>query len=133
MSYDTAPFSLPASEENLNLSPQVQETSAQFRILWAMPRFFLHLCNGSGFVEDEEGVELSGVDAAREQAIDALRDIMAGEMRRGEINMGSFIEIEDQDRKWVMTIPFHEAVRVTTEHSQRPNRGSPAEEAGEKP
>jgi hypothetical protein len=87
-----------------------------------MPRFYLHVCDGSGFSEDDEGVELAGPDEARRKAIDGLRDIMAGEMRRGEINMGSFIEIEDQEHRLVMTVSFAEAVRVTAEPGQRPER-----------
>ena len=46
-----------------------------------MPRFYLHLCNGTGFTEDDDGVELAGLDAARAAAIAALRDVMAGELR----------------------------------------------------
>lgn len=94
-----------------------------------MPRFYLHVCNGSGFVEDEEGTELSGLDEARQKAIDGLRDIMATEMRRGEINMGSFIEIEGEDHRLLMTVPFLEAVRVTSELGPRPDR-TPLQEEG---
>lgn len=97
-----------------------------------MPRYYLNICNGSGFVEDEEGFELPGLDAAREKAIDGLRDIMAGEMRRGEINMGSYIEIEDENHRVVMTVPFLEAVRVTTEHGQRGERPLPRPDGGAK-
>ena len=97
-----------------------------------MPRFYLHICNGTGFTEDEEGTDLADVEAARRKAIDGLRDIMATEMRRGEINMGSFIEIEDEQHQLVATIPFLEAVRVTAEAGQRPDRAPPPDEgAGE--
>ena len=88
-----------------------------------MPRYYLHVCNGTGFVEDEEGVELPGVDAARRQAIDGLRDIMAAEMRRGEVNMASFIEIEDEDRRLVSTVSFADAIHITSDQgSGRPGR-----------
>jgi hypothetical protein len=78
------------------------------------------LCNGNGFTEDEEGCDLPDLASARERAIAGLRDVLAGELRNGEIDLGSFIEIEDQDHAHLMTVPFAEAVRLTTEHAKRP-------------
>ena len=94
------------------------------RICRSMPLYYLHVCNGTGFVEDEEGLELPGLEAARSKAIDGLRDIMAAEMRRGEINMGAFIEIEGEDHQLLTIVPFSEAVRVSTEHGQGRDRSS---------
>ncbi len=85
-----------------------------------MPRFYFHLCNGNGFTEDEEGSEHSDVEAARASAIKGLRDIMAGEMQRGELNLGSFVEIEDEAKQLVMTVPFEDAVNVSSVKGERP-------------
>ena len=79
-----------------------------------VPRFYFHVCNGSGFTEDKEGTEHRNLVAARSNAIRGLRDIMAAELQRGELNLGSFIEIEDEDHQLVMTVPFAEAVSVTS-------------------
>ena len=87
-----------------------------------MPIFYFHVCNGNGFVEDEEGTELADFAAARKQAISGLRDIMSSEMKEGEINLGSFVEIEDENHELVGTVPFIEAVHVTTVHGARPRR-----------
>jgi hypothetical protein len=84
-----------------------------------MPRYYFHLCNGSGFTEDHEGSEHPGPTAARTHAIRGLRDIMAGEMQAGELNLGSFIEIENDAHEWVMTVPFEEAVNVSTVKGER--------------
>ena len=84
-----------------------------------MPRFYLHICNGNGFTEDEEGVELPDVHVARLRAIESLRDIMASEMLKGEVNMASFIEIEDESHTLVDTVQFLDAVEVRTERSNR--------------
>ena len=98
-----------------------------------MPLFYLHLCNGAGFAEDEEGTELPDLAAARKRAIEGLRDIMAAELRAGEIDMGAFVEIEDEDRRLLATISFEDAVRVTAEqgqrrkHPQQPEPGSERE------
>lgn len=85
-----------------------------------MPRFYFHVCNGSGFTEDDEGSELADLSEARANAIRGLRDIMATELKRGELNLGSFIEIEDEAHELVMTVPFADAVDVVTVKGLRP-------------
>ncbi len=84
-----------------------------------MPRFYLHLGIGGGFIKDEEGCELSDLAHARRRAIEGLRAALAGELRRGNIDLGSFIEIEDENHALVMTVPLLEAVRVTTGSGER--------------
>ena len=77
-----------------------------------MPLFYLHVCNGSGFIEDEEGQELPDLAAAREAAIDGARDIMREDIRRGELDPASFIEVEDSEHQHLFTLQFSEAVRI---------------------
>jgi len=81
-----------------------------------MPRFYFHVCNGTGFVEDEEGRELPDLEAAREAAIKAARDIMAADVQRGMLDLSSFIEIEDPAHQLVHTLGFAEAVDLTARH-----------------
>lgn len=90
-----------------------------------MPLYYLHVCTGNGFIEDEEGQELADLDAARAAALRGARDIMSEEMRRGEFNPASFIEVEDQDHQLLFTLQFSEAVRITETHCEprpRPRR-----------
>jgi hypothetical protein len=84
-----------------------------------MARFYLNVCNGTGFVEDEEGVELPSLDAARKKAVEGLRDIVSGEVRQGELNMGAFISIEDEERRTIAEVTFAEAISISSEHGQR--------------
>jgi hypothetical protein len=77
-----------------------------------MPLFYLHVCNGNGFIEDEEGTELPDAAAAREAAIHGARDIMREDIRRGELDPASFIEVEDSEHKHLFTLQFSEAVRI---------------------
>lgn len=84
-----------------------------------MPIFYLHLCNGNGFIEHQEGTNLSDLAAARAKAIDGLRDLSAHELRRGMLNLASFIEIEDEAHAHLATVHFTEAVSVTTKHTSR--------------
>jgi len=68
-----------------------------------MPIFYFHVCNGTGFVEDEDGQELPGMEAARALALVSARDIMAADVRAGELDLASFIEVEDENRQWLFT------------------------------
>jgi hypothetical protein len=85
-----------------------------------MPLFYLHVCNGIGFVEDEDGSDYLDANAAREAASAGLRDIMASELRDGSINLSSFIEIEDENHTLVTTVAFTDAVKVSGEARPRP-------------
>ncbi len=84
-----------------------------------MPRFYFHVCNGHGFVEDDEGQELPDLSAARNAAIRSARDIMAADVKRGALDLSSFIEIEDESHNLVHTVCFGEALDLTQHHSNR--------------
>jgi hypothetical protein len=79
-----------------------------------MPRFYLHVCNGTGFVQDEEGQELPDLDSARAEAVRSARSIMASDVQRGMLDLSSFIEIEDEAHHLVDTLVFEEAVDLTS-------------------
>lgn len=81
-----------------------------------MPRYYMHICNGAGFVEDEQGVELADHEAARQRAIEAARDVMANDLRGGELDLSSFIEVEDEAKQLLFTIQFIDAVKLTSRH-----------------
>jgi uncharacterized protein DUF6894 len=79
----------------------------------------MHICNGQGFVEDEEGRELADDAAARAEAVAAARDVMAGDLREGRLDLTSFIEVEDEAHKLLFTILFADAVEIRTEEAGR--------------
>ena len=81
-----------------------------------MPRYYFHVCNGTGFVQDEEGLDLPDFEAARAEAIRSARSIMASDVQRGMLDLSSFIEIEDSDGGLVHTLGFQEAVDLTQRH-----------------
>jgi hypothetical protein len=80
----------------------------------------MHVCNGMGFAEDPEGTELPDHEAAREKAIEGLRDLMAGEMKAGQLNQASFVEIADEAGDLISIVSFEDAVTVTNETEQKP-------------
>ena len=87
-----------------------------------MPRYYLHVCNGTGFIEDQKGVVLPGAEAAREKAIEAAREVMAGDLREGELDLSSFVEVEDEEKKLLFTIQFIDAVKLTSRHTGEASR-----------
>lgn len=90
-----------------------------------MPRFYMHVCNGNGFVEDEEGRELPDAETARSEAIVAARDVMANDLRGGELDLSSFIEVEDENKELLFTVQFMDAVKITARHSPREKDARP--------
>jgi hypothetical protein len=81
-----------------------------------MPRYYMHVCNGTGFVEDEEGRVLPDDESARDQAIRAARGIMASDLERGELDLSSFIEVENETKELIFTVMFSDAVKLTHRH-----------------
>jgi hypothetical protein len=76
-----------------------------------MPRYLFHVCNGTGFVPDEEGVELPDDDAARNLALRSARELMGEDIGRGVLDFASFIEIECEGRH-LCTLTFKDVVEV---------------------
>ncbi len=76
-----------------------------------MPRYFLHVREAGDLVEDPDGVDFPDVAAARMEAVEAAREIMAEHIRKGLDVSGWSFEIADGSGRPVMTVPFSEAIR----------------------
>jgi hypothetical protein len=88
----------------------------------------MHVCNGNGFVEDEEGTDLPDIETARARAIQSARAIMADDLRGGELDLSSFIEVEDEGGELLFSLSFSEAVALKREYDgQRPTRRARSE------
>lgn len=76
-----------------------------------MPRFRFHLYN------DDETMDLVGRDfpnlaAAHVDAIQNAREIMAADLTgKGEINIGDWIELEDEQGE-ILVVSFRDAVTI---------------------
>jgi hypothetical protein len=67
-----------------------------------MPRYFFNIRDGYDLDEDEEGIELPDIDAARAEAqatVEELRDQLAD-----AVNIE--LEIVDESGRRLMTVPF---------------------------
>jgi hypothetical protein len=61
-----------------------------------MARYFFDTRDGADFVRDEEGLELDGLEAAREEATRGLTDL-AKEVLPGATRRELAVEVRDQD------------------------------------
>lgn len=76
-----------------------------------MPRYYYNVFDDSVAVDDE-GLELPDIAAARVEALRGARSIIAEQVARGRICLNCRIEVEDADRRPVLTLPFTEAVKI---------------------
>lgn len=67
-------------------------------------------------------MELPDANAARDEAIKGLRDLVAGAVCAGEVNMAMFIEVEDESRQLLFTVSVEDAMQVTSERGTSPRR-----------
>lgn len=83
-----------------------------------MAHYYFHLFNRIGFVRDEEGQELPSLEAAREAAIQAIRDIISEEAKQGIVHLGGRVDICDGADQVLESVPFHNAVELQMERTQ---------------
>lgn len=77
-----------------------------------MPRYFLHLRDGGETKRDEEGDQLSDVEAARAEALDSAREMWAEAIREGNGRdyLDAVFVITDQQGRELTTVSFLEAL-----------------------
>lgn len=63
---------------------------------------------------DGERLELPDLEAACREAISGARSIMAEELTKGRLRLGCHIEIHDGAGLLLATVPFWDAVSVTS-------------------
>jgi hypothetical protein len=76
-----------------------------------MPRYFFHVYDDVVAL-DEEGVELSDLAAAHRQALEGARELACAELAQGTLHLKHRIEVEDENRRPVLTLPFRSAFKI---------------------
>ena len=75
-----------------------------------MPRFYLHLWNGSEHVLDQEGDELESAEAAYLEAFEAAKE-MAADLIRSRVDVASYrFDVVDVRGRAVLDLPFTEVL-----------------------
>ena len=77
-----------------------------------MTRYFFHIEDGDSTIADEDGVDLRDDDAAREEAILAVRDLVAEALRQGKILNGRAMRVTDAGGRDVAHVAFREVIRL---------------------
>jgi hypothetical protein len=67
-------------------------------------RYFFNVRDAVGMIPDEEGSDLSGIMAARLEAVDSARDFAMDDLRCGNPVQARSIEITDQDGAILETV-----------------------------
>lgn len=81
-----------------------------------MSRYFLHLCEHSASVFDDEGIYADDEAAAVERAVTVIRDVIANDILSGQtVALGSYVLIQDENGNEVRRVFFREAVRFLEE------------------
>ena len=90
-----------------------------------MARYYFHTHDHFGFVRDQEGQELPGLDAARDVALRSAREIMGEDVKQGCLDLGGRIDVADPTGRVVLTLTFPDAVSIRMEGLSRPGAGGP--------
>jgi hypothetical protein len=81
-------------------------------ILWTwmldfMVRYYCHIRQGKQLVPDPDGVELPSLDVAQTYAVEAIRDVLAEGIRRGDDSaLDDVLIIADEAGQELQAIPF---------------------------
>ena len=77
-----------------------------------MPRFYFHLFNAVN-VHDDVGRELPTLEAAKAEATQACRTLMAEDVRdEGQITLSHRIDIHGDDGEMKLALPFRACVEI---------------------
>ena len=80
-----------------------------------MARYFMHLRNGTDELLDPEGLEFADLEALRRAVLHSARDLIAGDVRNGIIDLRYRIDAEDAEGQTVYSLPFKHAFTVIPE------------------
>jgi hypothetical protein len=78
-----------------------------------MPKFFLHLRDGTDETLDPDGLECATMDSLRQTVLVNARGMIGDEVKRGGvIDLRFRIDAEDEGGKVRYSLPFRNAVNV---------------------
>ena len=79
-----------------------------------MGRYHFNVRNGSGYMEDEEGQELSGTDQARSIAVEGARSLLSAEVLAGDLDLRGRVEVTDEQGEIILVVDFEQVLTVKT-------------------
>lgn len=77
-----------------------------------MPLYFFHLRSKAGLAQDPEGFELPDMGAARTEAIEGAREVIADRVRFGDpVDFADSFEITDIEGRVLEAVLFSDAIK----------------------
>lgn len=80
-----------------------------------MARYFMHLRDGADELLDPEGVDLDSIEAVRKNVMTAARDVLAGDLRNGVVDLRYRIDAENEGGEIVYSLAFRHAFSIVPE------------------
>ncbi len=77
-----------------------------------IPRYYFHVRNGNGLVEDDEGRNLPDRDTARAEALKGVRSMLSEDVLSGFLDLQGTIDVVEEAGEPVLSLDFGEAVDV---------------------
>ena len=71
-----------------------------------MPKYFFHVRDHDALIEDQEGIELPGLEAVLEECRRIVQEVLDEEQWRDDLTAGRAFEIVDELGRVVLTVPF---------------------------
>lgn len=79
-----------------------------------MSRYYLQLRNHAGEILDPEGTDCFDNGTLRNVVLVNARDLIAGDVRKGVLDLSFRIDAEDASGAVVHSLPFTDAIEVST-------------------
>jgi len=77
-----------------------------------MPRYYFHVREGNRVMEDPDGGAFLDLQAARDEALAAAREMLAERLKAGRVLDGQQIDICDEAGATLATVRFREAFEL---------------------
>ena len=80
-----------------------------------MARYFMHLRDGTDELLDPEGIDLGSIEAVRKSVMTDARDVLAGDLRNGVVDLRYRIDAENEGGEIVYSLAFRHAFSIVPE------------------
>lgn len=85
-----------------------------------MPLYYFNIRNGNGLTEDEEGRDLPDPVAARGEALQGIRSILAEDVRHGRLDLRGQIDVLGERGEPLFSISYAEALHIEQGEAELP-------------
>jgi hypothetical protein len=83
-----------------------------------MPHYRFNIHNGNGLTRDEEGRELPDSEAARAEALEGIRSILAEDVLQGRLDLHGRIEVMGEREELLFVISYADALQIDPDEEE---------------